>query len=365
MADQEQPKEEQVREFKNKKEEEYYEKVMEHKELVRKYMTKIITSLKKRADSHDDSKLQEPEFSLIAKEYLDFKKIEYGTEKYEENLKKMEPILDIHYLKNSHHPEFTEKNEEQWKNIKDFEGYYKISNFGIIKRIERIQVRKNGWTNTLSEQVVTPNLTPKGYLRIQLTKDGIKKNIFIHRLVAEAFVPNPENKEYVNHINGDKQDNYYKNLEWVTSSENLQHSYDLGLKRPAYKYIVKCITLDIITLGINEMVKILHEKGYKKVNPSGIYNCITGKNNTHFDLTFESYNIEDCSPKSNIRFMTLIDLLEMCIDIFISAKNKDKKIDSKMVILKHRAKHVYGEEIARILENTLEIIEKEFEEKEE
>ena len=78
---------------------------MEHKEVVRKYINKIITALKKRADVHDDTKLTEPEFSEFSKEYDNLSSLSYDKEEYDENKKKIPNALDCHYAKNRHHPE--------------------------------------------------------------------------------------------------------------------------------------------------------------------------------------------------------------------------------------------------------------------
>ncbi len=73
-------------------------------------------------------------------------------------------------------------------------------------------------------------MSSKGYLRVTLYKDGSRKNFLIHRLIATHFIPNPENKPQVNHIDGNKINNNIDNLEWVTPSENTQHAYDTGLQ---------------------------------------------------------------------------------------------------------------------------------------
>lgn len=70
-----------------------------------------------------------------------------------------------------------------------------------------------------------------GYIQIPLHKNGIRKNHLLHRLVAKTFIPNPENKPEVNHINGDKKNNSVYNLEWITKSENQKHAYKTGLQR--------------------------------------------------------------------------------------------------------------------------------------
>lgn len=116
---------------------------------------------------------------------------------------------------------------EIWKEIKNYEGLYEISSKGRVKSLARISgscVRK--------ERLLKLNTTKDGYSFVSLSKDSKQKSFRIHRLVAEAFIPNPDNKETVNHKDGDKSNNHIENLEWATREENIQHSYDLGLKKP-------------------------------------------------------------------------------------------------------------------------------------
>lgn len=103
--------------------------------------------------------------------------------------------------------------------------------------------------------------THTGYLLVTLVKAGnIRKNKRIHRLLMEAYVPNPKNKAHVNHIDGNKLNNNLVNLEWATSKENSQHSVNTGLSEPAYKVTRKSILMyskDKTTL-LNEFISI-HE----------------------------------------------------------------------------------------------------------
>lgn len=100
-----------------------------------------------------------------------------------------------------------------WKTIEEYP-QYEVSSEG--------QVRRNA-------KILKPQLNSKGYYRINICVDSKISKPLLHRLVAKAFIPNPENKPQVNHINGDKTDNRVENLEWVTNSENLLHGRRLGL----------------------------------------------------------------------------------------------------------------------------------------
>lgn len=103
---------------------------------------------------------------------------------------------------------------EIWKSVKGFEGIYEISNFGNLKSFKK---EKNGY-------ILSNVNKKKGYVSVILKSKELKKSTRIHRLVAETFLENPENKSQVNHINGIKNDNRLVNLEWCTSSENVNHS---------------------------------------------------------------------------------------------------------------------------------------------
>ena len=114
--------------------------------------------------------------------------------------------------------------QEEWRDIKGYEGLYQVSNKGRVKSLERAIAAKSGSKRTIRERVLKLTTNPKGYLRVQLYNSSGKMKIFsVHRLVCEAFYPNPQNKPQVNHINEVKTDNRACNLEWVTAKENLKH----------------------------------------------------------------------------------------------------------------------------------------------
>ena len=110
--------------------------------------------------------------------------------------------------------------KEIWKDIKGYEGLYQVSNLGRVKSLERKVLRSEGEYRTISERILKPQTTLRGYQRIGLHYKGINKLFRIHRLVAQAFIPNPDNKPEVNHIDGKTSNNRVDNLEWVTAAQN-------------------------------------------------------------------------------------------------------------------------------------------------
>lgn len=107
---------------------------------------------------------------------------------------------------------------EIWKNIKGYEGHYQASNLGFIRSIK------------FNKKLVMSRVFDKdGYVKTQLYLNGVASYFRVHRLVASEFVLNTDNKPEINHIDGNKENNHYKNLEWVTCIENIHHANDNNL----------------------------------------------------------------------------------------------------------------------------------------
>lgn len=119
--------------------------------------------------------------------------------------------------------------KEIWKDIENYENYYQISNFGRLRSLTRTIIRQ-GRPIIMKGKILSPPIA-RGYKVTKLCKNGTYIYKPIHILVAKYFVPNLNNKPEVNHIDGNKLNNYASNLEWVTRSENEQHAYDTGLEK--------------------------------------------------------------------------------------------------------------------------------------
>ena len=112
---------------------------------------------------------------------------------------------------------------EIWKPISGYEGFYEVSNLGRIRSLERIVECSDGRKRKIKDRTLKGSSYSGGYSGVTLHKDGCAKFVNIHRIVAEAFVPNPLEKEEVNHKDENPSNNHASNLEWVTHKENINY----------------------------------------------------------------------------------------------------------------------------------------------
>lgn len=169
---------------------------------------------------------------------------------------------------------------ETWKDVKDYEGLYQISNKGRVKSLR--------WAGG---KVLKFGNSGFGYFFVNLSKNNKCRNFFVHTLVARAFIPNPENKPEVNHIDGNKKNNCVENLEWVTESENHLHAYKTGLRKRSNSKLsdedvrfirehYKFRNSEYNTYSLARMfqvcpvtiLNIVHNKNYKTANESSTNN---------------------------------------------------------------------------------------------
>lgn len=135
-------------------------------------------------------------------------------------------LLDLYNLTEKEKIDGRMSMEEIWKDIQGYEGLYQVSNLGRIKRIRFI----NNVTNKPQDKFLSmKKIDNLGYQTVALCKDGQIKYKRTHRIVAETFIPNPQNLPCVNHKDGNKLNNLIDNLEWCTYSQNTRHAMSSGL----------------------------------------------------------------------------------------------------------------------------------------
>ena len=138
---------------------------------------------------------------------------------------------------------------EVFKDVLGYEGLYQVSNYGRVKSLERKNIfycvlRKEYLERPVKEKILSFNKNNNGYLQVCLTKNGKYCTRSVHRLVAEAFISNPNNLPQVNHKDGNKENNKVDNLEWCTAKENSRHAIKTGLKKKYNNKRVEQYSLD-------------------------------------------------------------------------------------------------------------------------
>ena len=153
---------------------------------------------------------------------------------------------------------------------------YNVSRAGEVSSFKRDKVSGN---------IIVTNTDKYGYKKLGLYIDGVQKNYFIHRLVAQAFIPNPDNKPCVNHIDGDKLNNHVDNLEWMTHLENMQHGFktglfDVGMKAAAKARSKAVNQLDLQGDLIKEFPSAVEAERQLKIYQSNISKVCLGTRKT-------------------------------------------------------------------------------------
>lgn len=178
---------------------------------------------------------------------------------------------------------------EVWKDVKGFEGLYQVSNLGNLKSVERIvkyceNSKAKTIFHTVKEKIKKPTLKDNGYLQVQLYKNNKSHNLYVHRLVAEAFIENPNYYKTINHKNLNKQDNRVVNLEWCSYGENNEHARK-NLNFKSGKAIkIECINIDNgKTEIITDLLAWCKQNNHDRAS---VYRVLSGRYAHHHRLNF-------------------------------------------------------------------------------
>ena len=155
--------------------------------------------------------------------------------------------------------------EEIWKDIPSYEGYYQVSTLGNFRSLPRTVKYKSSGTRKYPGKPLLTETAKDNYQRIVLMKEGVKTRYQAHRLIALVFIPNPENKPFINHKDGNKSNNKVENLEWCTASENMVHADMTGLRdmskhHPSNSKKIRCIETGVVFSSYYQAVKWLGKK---------------------------------------------------------------------------------------------------------
>ena len=191
--------------------------------------------------------------------------------------------------------------EEIFKDIDGLEGLYQVSNFGNVISLN--------YNHSNSRRLMSLSKSSSGYLHVQLYKNSKSKTYLVHKLVASAFIQNPNDLPEVNHIDGNKTNNNAKNLEWVSRSENQKHAIEHSLRKPSPNIsneavysnkgiIVLQYRLDGSLVKVWNSVKEAAE--YIGSNPKPIYRALSKDNTQCYGYMWKKYtggDIDETIPK--------------------------------------------------------------------
>ena len=204
--------------------------------------------------------------------------------------------------------------KEIWKDAIGFEGLYQISSLGRVKSLSRVTVDSRGRVRPVEERMLKIRVSKNtGYPQVRLSKDGKSYDITIHRLIAEAFIPNPNNLPCVNHIDQDRGNSVLSNLEWCTYSYNNTYGEAIPKRKKTLRKslvgkhkIIYQFTKegDLVRCYVHGVKQFQEELGYD------IQPCLTGSSKTCNGFVFSYNNIfhyEEDKPKRHQKYVYLLD----------------------------------------------------------
>lgn len=180
--------------------------------------------------------------------------------------------------------------KEEWRPIEKTNNTYFISNLGRVKSVDRVTHCPDGRMRRFPGKLLAPMETLNGYLYVYIGSP-MNKNKLVHRLVAQAFAKNDSGGNYINHINGNKKDNVYTNLEWCFQKDNVRHAIKTGLMEytTPSKPIIAYKGGNVVGTfpSISDCARKLN------CNDGCISNVLHGRRKTHHGFTFKLVNSDD------------------------------------------------------------------------
>lgn len=188
------------------------------------------------------------------------------------------------------------KEVEEWRPIQDYEGLYEVSDWGRVRSLDHIVLQNNKGKLVETHykgRILTHGKGRKNYWRITLCKNNVTEKIFLHQLVAQAFIPNPEDKKYIDHIDGNPENNFVDNLRWCTYLENNRNPVTVerlreskvGYTNEKQQKVARCDD-EWNILEVYDSMKDARRKGYCNVR----YAIYTSKSHIHNGFKFKFVN---------------------------------------------------------------------------
>lgn len=169
-----------------------------------------------------------------------------------------------------------------WVDVRGYEGKYQVSSEGRVRSLDRVTVHKDGVTEKVLGKLLNINYDSHGYSIVTLYSNGQPRTFLVHRLVAQAFIPNPNNLPQVNHIDRDKTNNRVDNLEWISQRGNVVHACKLGVD---YCYLIRHVNSGAVFWSAEECGRAFSVTGstilHLARNPDSLSRKLPGQ---HFEI---------------------------------------------------------------------------------